>query len=83
MNNYRVEFFAFCPVNGVRIKYQLHIETMEVIMAEQIVDEVTLHDKGFHEQIADDLFRSFGGRQILTAEHHGVSIETIRENKTC
>lgn len=83
MNLYRTEFFAFCPSNGVRIKYHLTIETTETIMVEQIVDEVTLHSKGYHENIADDLFRSFGGRQTLLAHHHGVDIETRRPMVPC
>lgn len=78
MNNYTVQFFAFCPINGVRILYTLSIEINLVIMAEALIDAVTLHDKGFHEEIANDLLREFGGVQTLTANHHGVEIKTIR-----
>lgn len=78
MNIYTTEFFAVCPVNGARIKYELTIETTEVIKVEQINDEVLLLDKGFHEDFADQLIRVFGGKQTLKADHHGVRIHTIR-----
>lgn len=78
MNTYSTEFFAFCPTNNVRIKYRLTIEIDTVIMVEDIIDEVTLHDRGFHEVIADQLHRAFGGTQTLVAEHHGVTIVTMR-----
>jgi len=79
MNSYTTEFFSFCPTNNVRIKYCLVIQTDKVIMVEDIIDEVMLHHRGYHEEIADQLHRTFGGRQILVAEHHGVKIETVRE----
>ena len=78
MNIYTTDFFAFCPVNGVRVKYDLRIETIDVVEVERIIDEVTLHSKGFHEEIADALSKSLGGRQYLIAHHHGVQIETHR-----
>lgn len=78
MNSYSTEFFSLCPSNNVRIKYQLLIETDCVIMVEDVIDEVTLHDRGYHEAIADQLHRTFGGRQTLVADHHGVRIETLR-----
>lgn len=78
MNFYTTSFFAVCPVNGARVLYELEIETNEVIAVEQISDEVAMLDKGLHEEIADVLLRVFGGRQTLTADHHGVRIKTIR-----
>jgi hypothetical protein len=78
MNCYSTEFFSFCPSNNVRIKYSLLIETDQTIMVEDIIDEVTLHDRGYHEAIADQLHHTFGGRQTLVADHHGVKIETVR-----
>lgn len=78
MNIYRTEFFAFCPSNNVRVKYDLKIETTQVIKVEEIIDAVTLLHKGFHEEIADQLHREFGGIQTIVAEHHGVTIETRR-----
>lgn len=79
MNIYTTEFFAFCPVNEVRIKYTLRIESATMIKVEDIIDEVTLHQRGFHEEIADQLHRVFGGMQKLNANHHGVDIETLRK----
>jgi hypothetical protein len=78
LNIYKAEFFAFCPVNEVRVQYRFCIETDKVIKVEEIIDEITLHNRGFHEDIADQLHRTFGGKQTLTAHHHGVDIETIR-----
>ena len=34
--------------------------------------------EGKDEEIADDLLREFGGRQVMTANHHGVEIKTVR-----
>jgi hypothetical protein len=78
MNIYRTEFFSVCPENGVRIRYALEIQTNQMIKVEDLIDEVTLHHRGYHEDIADQLFRVFGGEQKLVAEHHGVTIESIR-----
>lgn len=78
MNQYITEFFAFCPANGLRIKYHLTVEIDCVIKVEDIIDEVALHDRGFHEEIADQLHRVFGGKQTLVADHHSVTIVTVR-----
>lgn len=78
MNAYSTEFFAQCPNNGARIKYSLRIETASVVSVEEILAAVDLIDQKFHEEIADDLFGRFGGRQTLRAHHHGVDIETVR-----
>lgn len=50
-----------------------------MIPVEHIVTATMLIKQGFHEQIADELHRRFGGRQVLQAHHHGVDIQTIRE----
>lgn len=78
MNYYTTTFFCFCPSNNVRIEYVLEIETKDIIKVEDIIDEVTLHNRGFHENIADQLYKVFGGTQKLIAEHHGVTIRSIR-----
>ena len=78
MNTYSTRFFSICPVNNCRIEYSLKITTGDVIKVEDILDTVALLDRGFHEDFADQLLREFGGSQTLTAEHHGVRIETIR-----
>ena len=78
MNTYKTRFFSTCPTNGVRIEYEVSIETDKVIQVEDIIDAVTLFNRSFHEEIADQLFREFGGRQTLMADHHGVTIRSIR-----
>lgn len=80
MNIYTRQFVATCPNNGQPIIYTLRIEVIasRMIQVEHITTATTLHRSGFHEAIADDLHARFGGRQVLTAHHHGVDIETIR-----
>jgi hypothetical protein len=68
MNTYKTEFFCLCPLNETRIKYFLEIAT----------DEFKNYASGFHELIAEDLHKKFGGKQTLVADHHGVTIETTR-----
>lgn len=80
MNTYTRQFVAACPNNNVPIIYNLRIEAGDrMIQVEHIVTATALIKQGFHEQIADELHRRFGGRQVLRAHHHGVDIETIRE----
>lgn len=78
MNIYTRKFVASCPNNGEPIIYTLRIETNRMIQVEHIVTATALIKEGFHEQIADQLFNRFGGRQMLEAHHHGVDIETVR-----
>jgi hypothetical protein len=78
MNTYSTKFFAICPNNGTRIEYELQIQSESMIQVEDIIDAVMLLNRGFHEEIADQLHREFGGQQTLTANHHGVFIRTIR-----
>ena len=78
MNAYTTEFFSNCPNNGMRIKYRLRIESREIIPVEQITAKVESISEGFHEEVADELLAAFGGVQTLTADHHGVTIETTR-----
>lgn len=79
-NRYSHQFVASCPNNGAMIIYSLVIETQgRMIQVEHIVTATSLIKQGYHEQIADELHRRFGGRQILKAHHHGVDIETVRE----
>lgn len=80
MNIYRHQFIAACPGNGSQIIYALEIQSMSMIHVEHITLACKLHNKGYHEAIADDLHNRFGGRQVITAHHHGVDIETIRGN---
>ena len=78
MNTYRTSFTALCPVNGATIEYRLHIHTGLTIEVEKILAAVRAIGSGFHEDIADKLLEQFGGSQTLVADHHGVTIETIR-----
>lgn len=78
MNTYKTKFHAQCPVNQCWIEYGLTINTGEVIKVESILDCVHSLRSGYHEDFADLLEKRFGGSQTLTAEHHGVRIETIR-----
>lgn len=78
MNVYSTRFFSICPNNGARIDYELNIETDQTIQVEDLIDAVTLLNRGYHEEIADQLFREFGGRQTLSADHHGVAIKSVR-----
>lgn len=81
MNIYTRQFVAECPNNGQSIVYSLRIETSgRMIQVEHIVTATSLIKRGYHEQIADELHRRFGGRQALRAHHHGVDIETLRED---
>lgn len=78
MNTYRADFHARCPDNGARIHYHWTLITAQVVRVEKINDALDAVRIGFHEDIADDLHRLFGGKQTMTAEHHGVTIETMR-----
>lgn len=78
MNRYDYEFSAVCPVDGDAVVYQLAIETKRVIQAEEIRKAGLITEPLFHEQIADNLGRVFGGKQTLVATHRGVKITTER-----
>lgn len=78
-NTYTTEFFANCPNNGIRIKYRLRIESPIPISVEQITAAVEATGEGFHEDIADAFAQRLRGYQVLTADHHGVTIETTRQ----
>jgi hypothetical protein len=78
VNRYTHEFTAICCANQKQIKYRLVIETQAMIRVEEIVETCDGFESGFHEDIADNLFNRFGGKQTITAHHHGVDIETVR-----
>lgn len=79
MNTYKIKFFSRCPTNGIRIEYDLTIAHQEVVTVEKIIDATELMTRNYHEEIADQLHREFGGVQTLIANHHGVTIETLRK----
>lgn len=81
MNIYTHTFAAPCPNNARQVDYTLRIETVRVIWAEDIVaacESAAKCEKPYHETMADLLYERFGGRQTITAFHHGVGIETHR-----
>lgn len=81
MNRYTHTFFAECPNNGLMIAYTLIIETNKrMIPVEDITHTTRKIKSAYHEAIADELHHRFGGRQVLKAHHHGVDIETVRED---
>lgn len=78
MNIYRHTFTAVCPSDGDTIIYQLEIRSLVVIMVEHIKTATALIKSGYHERIADELSKRFGGNQTIIATHQGVEIETVR-----
>jgi len=78
VNIYRYQFTAACPSNGEQIVYSLEIHSCARVMVEHIKTACALHKRGYHEDIADDLHQRFGGLQIISANHHGVAIESRR-----
>jgi hypothetical protein len=77
MNIYTQRFRATCPNNGRSVDYMLTVESPRMIMVEDIQAAVS-ELKGYHEDFADVLWERFGGRQTLTAHHHGTDVETVR-----
>lgn len=81
MNRYTRTFVASCPNDGQPIIYNLTIETHgRMIQVEHIVTATKMIKSGYHEQIADELHRLFGGRHVICARHIDVDIETVRED---
>lgn len=80
MNIYRHAFFVTCPVDGALIRYDLRVKSRRTIMAEDIERHCSASEPTFHEDMADKLCASLGGRQTLVATHGGVTIKTRRGN---
>lgn len=80
-NTYTLKFFANCPSNNVRISYEWSVATTETIGVEELITAAEAIGEGYHEEIADELFKAYGGAQTLIAEHHGVLIETYRSKE--
>ena len=84
MNIYETSFYCKCPINKIRILYELKIETKEIISVEELLKHIEhWYQDGFHELIADHLAESFNGIQTLKADHHSVKITTIRQGNEC
>ena len=62
-----------------QITYELEIKHTDKILVEDILETISKLLIGYHENIADELFKKFGGEQTLIANHHGVFIETERK----
>jgi hypothetical protein len=77
-NIYKHTFVAECPSNHQPIVYQLTVTHDQMVRVEHITMACALIKRGFHEDIADQLFERFSGSQVLCAHHHGVDIETHR-----
>ncbi len=78
MNTYTTKFVVTCVVNQKPVEHFLTISTQEVIVVEDLLFFVKNLEPAFHEIIADKLAEKFGGKQILVANHHGVTISTER-----
>lgn len=78
MNIYTQHWTALCANNDRQVCYTLVIESRTTIMVEDIQAEVAKLSSGYHERFADDLFARFGGRQTISAHHHGTDITTVR-----
>lgn len=81
LNVYRHTFFAICPNDGQRIEYQLVIRSRRLVFVEDIQAACARHKRGYHEQIADGLVASLGGRQVLRATHQATAVETWRTGR--
>jgi hypothetical protein len=79
MNKYKTKFTSVCPVNHKKITYELEIRHTDKILVEDILETISKLLIGYHENIADELFKKFGGEQTLIANHHGVFSETERK----
>ena len=77
MNIYSIEFVSSCPNNGEVINYRLEIRSQTMIMVEDIESACNVGAE-FHENLAAEFHKRFGGRQELTARHGRVEIQTIR-----
>lgn len=78
VNIYRQRFSAICPSGGETVYYHLTIRSKNMIMAEAIRGFCYELPAGYQEDIADQLYKQFGGEQILVANHLGTEIETRR-----
>lgn len=78
MNRYEYKFAAICPKNKRTIFYELVLESDEMVYVEDIIMAAESQPNSYHEPLADFLHKKLGGRQTLTAHHHGVDITTVR-----
>ncbi len=80
MNIYRAKFSCLCAKNSDVIQYSLEIHSERMIFIEDIEAAISEYKNqtAYHEPMADKLYRKLGGKQIMTANHGGIEIETRR-----
>lgn len=80
MNIYRVNFSCLCAKNSDAIQYSMEIASERMIFVEDILSALSEYKSksAYHEPMADQLYRKLGGRQVITANHGGIEIETRR-----
>lgn len=78
MNKYQTKFVIECITNQKPIMYRLTIVTHETIIVEELLKFIKKLKTNYHEKIADELFKKFGGKQVVKGFHHGVWITTER-----
>jgi hypothetical protein len=79
MNIYETSWYCKCPLNKIRVLYELKIESSDLIYVEKLMEYIETNCKeGFQEVIADEIKSHFGGKQTIKANHHSVTITTIR-----
>lgn len=78
MNIYQYQFPVICPNNGEKIDFNLCIESKKTVFVEQIKDFLASRKVAFQEDLAEELYLKFSGRQTIKAVHHGILITTIR-----
>lgn len=78
MNIYKGSFKSTCPSDGDIVSYNYSIISERTIMVEDILDFLSKYPEVYQEALADDMFKRFGGYQIIKGVHQGVEITTLR-----
>lgn len=78
MNVYQYQFPVVCPNDGEKIVFDLTIETERTIFVEHIKEFLEPRKVAFQEELAEELYSEFAGRQRIKASHQGILITTIR-----
>ena len=82
MNIYQYQFSVICPNDNEKIVFDLNIESKKTIFVEHIKEFLAPRTVAFQEDLAEELYRKFAGRQTIKAIHQGILVTTIRgENK--
>lgn len=77
-NEYNFNFRMKCPNNGKPVEYRASIIASCIIPVEEIADFLRDMTEGYHEDNADLLYDRFGGNQVIVANHHGITVKTVR-----